>query len=56
MQRLAARFALLIFAAAVARSASRPQTDRIWINDAIIISPENLNHIENGGAPSGQLN
>jgi imidazolonepropionase-like amidohydrolase len=48
MKGLATRFALLISAAAVASSASKPQPERIWITDAIIISPENLDHIENG--------
>ncbi|HEY4764924.1 MAG TPA: amidohydrolase family protein [Candidatus Sulfotelmatobacter sp.] len=48
MKRLATLFTLLISVLAFAGSASKPEPDRIWITDAIIISPENLDHIEKG--------
>ncbi len=46
MKRLATLFALLIFGVAFAGSGSKPEPHRIWITGAIIISPENLDHIE----------
>lgn len=48
MKKLATIFALLISVAAFAGSGSKPEPDRIWITDATIISPENLDHIEKG--------
>jgi len=48
MKRLTTLFALLISVVAFARSGSKPEPDRIWITDVIIISPENLDHIEKG--------
>ncbi len=48
MKRIATLFFLLISVAAFAGSDSKPQPDRIWITDAIIVSPENLDHIEKG--------
>lgn len=48
MKRLATLFILLISAVAFAGSGSEPDPDRIWITDAIIISPENLDHVEKG--------
>lgn len=48
MKRLATLFILLISVVAFAGSRSEPDPDRIWITDAIIISPENLDHVEKG--------
>jgi imidazolonepropionase-like amidohydrolase len=48
MKRRVTPFALLLSAVALAGSASKPQPDRIWITDPIIISPENLDHLEKG--------
>jgi hypothetical protein len=48
MKRLATLITLLISATAFAGSGPTPEPDRIWITDAIIISPENLDHIEKG--------
>lgn len=48
MKRLAALFTFLISLAAFAASGSKPAPNRIWITDAIIISPENLDHLEKG--------
>ena len=48
MKKVATLFTLLISVAAFAGSRSKPKPDRIWITDAIIISPENLDHIEKG--------
>jgi imidazolonepropionase-like amidohydrolase len=48
MKRLATLITLLISVAAFAGSGPTPEPDRIWITDAIIISPENLDHIEKG--------
>jgi imidazolonepropionase-like amidohydrolase len=48
MKRLATLFTLLISVVAFAGSGSKPGPDRIWITDALIISPENLDHIERG--------
>ena len=41
-------FTLLISAAALASSGSKPEADRIWITHVIIISPDHLDHIEKG--------
>lgn len=48
MKRLATLFILLISVVAFAGSRSEPDPHRIWITDAIIISPENLDHVEKG--------
>src|ERR1700729_334218 len=48
MKKVATLFTLFISVAAFAGSGSKPKPDRIWITDAIIISPENLDHIEKG--------
>ena len=48
MKKVATLFTLLISVAAFAGSGSKPKPDRIWITDAIIISPENLDHTEKG--------
>jgi imidazolonepropionase-like amidohydrolase len=48
MSRFATLFTLLISVVACAVSGSKAEPDRIWITDAIIISPENLDHIEKG--------
>jgi len=48
MKKVATLLTLLISGAAFAGSGSNPKPDRIWITDAIIISPENLDHIEKG--------
>jgi imidazolonepropionase-like amidohydrolase len=48
MKRLATLFTLLVSAIAFAGSGAKPEPGRIWITDAIIISPENLDHIEKG--------
>jgi imidazolonepropionase-like amidohydrolase len=48
MNKVATLLTLLISVAAFAGSGSKPKPDRIWITDAIIISPENLDHIEKG--------
>src|SRR5580704_6984059 len=48
MKKVATLFTLLISVAAFAGSGSKPKPDRIWITDAILISPENLDHIEKG--------
>jgi imidazolonepropionase-like amidohydrolase len=48
MKRLATLATLLISVAAFASSGSKPEPDRIWITDAIIISPESLDHIQKG--------
>lgn len=47
MKKLVRRFTLLISVVAFAGSGSKPAPDRIWITDAIIISPENLD-VEKG--------
>lgn len=46
MKTLVTLFTLLVSAVAVAGSGSKPEPDRIWITDATIISPENLDRIE----------
>lgn len=48
MKRLATLFILLIALVAFTSSGSEAEPDRIWITDAIIISPENLDHVEKG--------
>lgn len=48
MKRLTTIFTLLISAAALASSGSKPEADRIWITHVIIISPDDLDHIETG--------
>jgi imidazolonepropionase-like amidohydrolase len=48
MKKLATLFTLLISVVAFAGSGSKPEPDRTWITDAIIISPENLDYIEKG--------
>jgi hypothetical protein len=48
MKRLVTLFTLLISVTAFFGSGSRPEPDRIWITDATIISPENLDHLEKG--------
>src|ERR1700678_2417009 len=48
MKKVATLFTLLISVAAFAGSGSKPKPNCIWITDAIIISPENLDHIEKG--------
>ena len=48
MKRLAGLFTLLISSVAFASFGSKPEPDRIWITDVVIISPENLDHVEKG--------
>lgn len=48
MKKLATLFTLLVSVTAFASSGSKPGPDRVWITDAVIISPENLDHIEKG--------
>jgi imidazolonepropionase-like amidohydrolase len=48
MKRLATVFILLISVLAFASSGSRPEGNRIWITNATIVAPENLEHIEKG--------
>ena len=48
MKKVATLLTLLISVAAFAGSGSKPKPDRIWITDAIIVSPDNLDHIEKG--------
>jgi imidazolonepropionase-like amidohydrolase len=48
MKRLATLLTLLIYGVALASSSSKPDPDRIWITDVVIISPENLDHVEKG--------
>jgi hypothetical protein len=48
MKRLFTLFTLLMSVVAFAGSSSTPGPDRIWITDVIVISPENLDHIEKG--------
>src|SRR5690349_11677592 len=49
MKTLASLVTLFLSAVAFAGSASKkPEPSRIWIADATIISPENLNHVEKG--------
>jgi imidazolonepropionase-like amidohydrolase len=49
MKRLATLFILLLSFVAFASSGSKPEPNRIWITDVIIISPENLDHLQKGG-------
>jgi Amidohydrolase family len=48
MKRLATLLTLSISVVAFAGSGTKPEPVRIWITDAIIISPENLDHVEKG--------
>jgi Amidohydrolase family len=48
MKRLTTLFILLISVVAFGASGSKPDSDRIWITGATIVSPENLDHIEKG--------
>jgi imidazolonepropionase-like amidohydrolase len=49
MKTLATLVTLFLSAVAFAGSPSKkPEPSRIWVADATIISPENLNHVENG--------
>ena len=48
MKRFAALITLLISGVASASSASKPDPDRIWITDVVIISPDNLDHVQRG--------
>ena len=48
MKTLGALVMLLVSAIAFAGSGSKPEPARIWIANATIISPENLDHIERG--------
>jgi imidazolonepropionase-like amidohydrolase len=48
MKTLATLFPLFLSVVAFAASGSKPEPDRIWITDATIVSPENLDHIERG--------
>ena len=42
-------FTLFLVVVAFAGSASTAEQGSVWITDATIISPENLDHIEKGG-------
>jgi len=48
MKILATLFTFFLPVVAFASSGSKPEPDRIWITDATIISPENLDHIKRG--------
>jgi imidazolonepropionase-like amidohydrolase len=48
MKTLGILFALVVSGVAFAASDPKPKPDRVWIIDAVIISPENLDHIEKG--------
>src|SRR5579862_5574425 len=57
MKRLVILSTLLISVVAFASSGAKPKPDRVWISDAIIISPENLDHMEKGSVliENGQI-
>ena len=48
MKTLGTLFMLLVSGLAFAASGSNPEPTSIWIANATIISPENLDHIEKG--------
>ena len=48
MKGFATLFILLVSVVAFPSSGSMPEPNRIWITDVIIISPENLDHLQKG--------